>query len=638
MPQKRLSTLLGRVELRDRRGSHDPVVHNICHDSRDVTPGSLFVATRGFHTDGHDFIEDALAGGAVALVVERGDAIPEGPGSGAGAGAGFSSRAAAGTGADAGSDSGAGFSSGADAGTGADAGSDSGAGFSSGADAGAGSVPVAVVADARRALSALAAAFYDDPSHELFVIGVTGTDGKSSTASFTEQILNAAGYPTGLVSTVSVKTGETTHKNPNRQSTPEPERLHGYLADMRDAGRRFAVVEATSHGLSLRTARLADVQFRAAVFTNLSHEHLEFHGTLDQYRSDKANLFRALDGAGADAFGVVNAADEHAPYMAGATGRPVFRYGIEEKARKNPSPGVAANESAAPNTFPAAGGAANDGAADRTLGAETAAAPSDRLHLSARDLSPTIDGTSFTLADERGNTRRVCLPMPGTFQVENVLAALLAASRATGRSPLELADVLDGLEAVDGRLVPVGRNLPFAVVVDYAHTPNSYEKLFPIIRASTPGRIVAVFGSAGERDVEKRPLQGAVAARHAELIVICDEDPRGEDGQRILDEIAAGVAEAAPEKQKGVDYLVIPDRRQAIREAIDRARPGDTVVLLGKGHESSMIYADGPRPWNEAEVARAVLSEAGYAVEGGAEEGGSKRRQGESAHIEEATR
>lgn len=598
MPQKRLSTLLGRVELRDRRGSHDPVVHNICHDSRDVTPGSLFVATRGFHTDGHDFIEDALAGGAVALVVERGDAIPEGPGSGAGAGAGFSS----------------------------------------GADAGAGSVPVAVVADARRALSALAAAFYDDPSHELFVIGVTGTDGKSSTASFTEQILNAAGYPTGLVSTVSVKTGETTHKNPNRQSTPEPERLHGYLADMRDAGRRFAVVEATSHGLSLRTARLADVQFRAAVFTNLSHEHLEFHGTLDQYRSDKANLFRALDGAGADAFGVVNAADEHAPYMAGATGRPVFRYGIEEKARKNPSPGVAANESAAPNTFAAAGGAANDGAADRTLGAETAAAPSDRLHLSARDLSPTIDGTSFTLADERGNTRRVCLPMPGTFQVENVLAALLAASRATGRSPLELADVLDGLEAVDGRLVPVGRNLPFAVVVDYAHTPNSYEKLFPIIRASTPGRIVAVFGSAGERDVEKRPLQGAVAARHAELIVICDEDPRGEDGQRILDEIAAGVAEAAPEKQKGVDYLVIPDRRQAIREAIDRARPGDTVVLLGKGHESSMIYADGPRPWNEAEVARAVLSEAGYAVEGGAEEGGSKRRQGESAHIEEATR
>jgi UDP-N-acetylmuramoyl-L-alanyl-D-glutamate--2,6-diaminopimelate ligase len=202
--------------------------------------------------------------------------------------------------------------------------------------------------------------------------------------------------------------------------------------------------------------------------------------------------------------------------------------------------------------------------------------------------------------------------MPGTFQVENVLAALLAASAATGRPALELADAVEHLTPVEGRLVPVTREAPFSVVVDYAHTPNSYDKLFPIIRASTPGRIIAVFGSAGERDIEKRALQGAVAARHCELIVLCDEDPRGEEPAAILRAIESGIREADPDRRPDEGYLVIEDRRSAIRAAVDRARPGDTIVLLGKGHERSIIYADGPRPWNEAEVALEVLIEAGY--------------------------
>jgi UDP-N-acetylmuramoyl-L-alanyl-D-glutamate--2,6-diaminopimelate ligase len=198
------------------------------------------------------------------------------------------------------------------------------------------------------------------------------------------------------------------------------------------------------------------------------------------------------------------------------------------------------------------------------------------------------------------------------FQVENVLAALLAAAGATGRSALELADAVETLTPVEGRLVPVGRETPFAVVVDYAHTPNSYEKLFPIIRASTPGRIIALFGSAGERDIEKRALQGAVAARHCELIVLCDEDPRGEEPAAILKAIESGINAADPDRRRGDGYLVIEDRRAAIRAAVDRAEPGDTIVLLGKGHERSIIYAEGPRPWNEAEVALEVLIEAGY--------------------------
>ncbi|MFP4565418.1 MAG: UDP-N-acetylmuramoyl-L-alanyl-D-glutamate--2,6-diaminopimelate ligase [Spirochaetaceae bacterium] len=531
MPSKRLSILLSETETSEIRGSTDPLITAICYDSRAVTEGSLFVAVTGFHVDGHAYLEEALGRGAAAVVVERREAAASVP-----------------------------------------------------AD-----VPLVVVPRSRPALSSIAAVFYDHPSRDLFVIGVTGTDGKSSTVAFTEQILTTAGFRTGLISTVTVKTGDTLEKNPNRQSTPEAVELQGYLAAMRASGRDIAVVEATSHGLSARTSRLADVEFDAAVFTNLSHEHLEFHGSFEQYRDDKANLFRALDrtaeaaetapgGTGRRRFAIVNAGDEHADYMAAATRRPVLRYGIT----------------------------------DEPDGPGLRAAPAQRLDLAARDLNPGIDGTGFTLIDGTGNTRALRLPMPGAFQVENVLAALLAASAATGMSPLELAEAVETLVPVEGRLVPVGRATPFAVVVDYAHTPNSYEKLFPIIRASTPGRIIAVFGSAGERDIEKRALQGAVAARHCELIVLCDEDPRGEEPASILRAIEEGIHAADPDRRRGDGYLVIEDRREAIRAAVDRAKPGDTVVLLGKGHERSIIYAEGPRPWNEAEVALDVLIEAGY--------------------------
>ncbi len=539
MPSKRLSILLGETETTEIRGSGDPLITSIRYDSRAVTDGSLFVAVTGFHVDGHDYIGDAIARGAAAVVVERPEtagAVPP-------------------------------------------------------------DVPLVVVPRSRPALSSIAAVFYDHPSRDLLVIGVTGTDGKSSTVAFIEQILTAAGFRTGLISTVTVKTADTLEKNPNRQSTPEAVELQGYLADMRISGKEIAVVEATSHGLSARTSRLADVDFDLAVFTNLSHEHLEFHGSFEQYRDDKANLFRALDRAPrgdestegraegaaageADAprFAVVNAGDEHGEYMAGATRHPTLRYGISGE----------------------------------PAGSGLRAAPAAVLDLSARDVSPGINGTSFTLADGAGNSRALRLPMPGVFQVENVLAALLAAAGATGRSPLELADAVETLVPVEGRLVPVGRETPFAVVVDYAHTPNSYEKLFPIIRASTPGRIIALFGSAGERDIEKRALQGAVAARHCELIVLCDEDPRGEEPAAILRAIEEGINAADPDRRRGEGYLVIEDRRTAIRAAVDRAEPGDTIVLLGKGHERSIIYAEGPRPWNEAEVALEVLIEAGY--------------------------
>ncbi|MFP4067021.1 MAG: Mur ligase family protein [Spirochaetaceae bacterium] len=526
MPEKRLSTLLAAAEG-TLHGAGDPPVRGLRYDSREVRPGELFAALPGLHVDGHNYLRDAVDRGAVAVMVDRGHV-----------------ETAAGLG-----------------------------------------VPVVAVEQPRRALSAVAAAFYDHPSRDLRVIGVTGTDGKSSTVSFIEQLLSATGHPAGLVSTVSLKTADAPRGNEARQSTPEAPHLHGYLAEMRDAGKEFAVVEATSHGLSPRTSRLADVCFRTAVFTNLSHEHLEFHGSFEQYRRDKSELFRALDAAPGDAFGVVNAADANTAYFEEATKRPVLRYASIGSAD--------------------GGGPAEHEPAER----EQTVGDAARLDLVATDIEAGPESITFSVVVPGVSSRPVYLPMPGEFQVDNVLAALLTVSQATARPALELAEHVPHLTPLEGRLFPVGRNLPFSVVVDYAHTPASYEKLFPMMRRTTSGRIIAVFGSAGERDVEKRALQGATAARHCELVVLCDEDPRGEDRLRILRDIEHGIRSA-----EGADYLIVPDRREAIRAAVDRAQPGDTVLLLGKGHEKSIIYADGPRPWNEAEVAAEVLAEAGYDI------------------------
>jgi len=507
-PAVPLASLLDDVPVLELRGDAATQVTGISYDSRDVQPGHLFVALEGVHADGHRFIGDALARGAAAVLHSR-----------------PLERAAA---------------------------------------QAAGSRFAAVrVADTRRSLSPVAAAFHGRPSRRLKVIGVTGTDGKSSTTWFIHQLLGFAGRRSGFLSTVSFQPGDAVVKNPFRQSTPEAPEVHGMLAEMAAGGREFAIVEATSHGLSDRTNRLGDVLFDAGVLTNVTHEHLEFHGTFERYRSDKANLFRRL-GRPKDMdcprFGVVNADDPSAAYFRDAAAVPVYSY--------------------------------------------SAAQPAD---LFAGDVRHDLAGTTFRLRTAAGS-REARIDFPGPFWVENALAAVLAVSRMLAADPLELAPWASRLTCVTGRMDYVALGQPYDVVVDYAHTPGAFARLFPWIRSVSRGRIIAVFGSAGERDPAKRPLQGQVASRWCDVVVLTDEDPRGEDGMAILGEIAAG----CEGKTRGTDLFLERDRPAAIRLAFGIARPGDVVLLLGKGHEGSIIGPAGSAAWDERAEAERALREAGY--------------------------
>jgi len=498
-----LRTLLDDVSVLELRGEPATPVTGISYDSRDVRPGHLFVALEGVHADGHRFVDDALARGATAILHSRPLPAP------------------------------------------------------------AAGVAYARVADTRQALSPIAAAFHGRPSRKLKVIGVTGTDGKSSTTWFIHQLLGMAGRRSGFLSTVAFQPGDEVVKNPFRQSTPEAPEVHGMLAEMAAGGREFAVVEATSHGLSDRTNRLGDVLFDAGVLTNVTHEHLEFHGTFERYRSDKAHLFRRLGRPKAvdcPRFGVVNADDPSAAYFREAATAPVLSY--------------------------------------------SAARPAD---LFAADVRHDRSGTTFRLCTAIGS-REARIGIPGPFWVENALAALLAASRMLGADPLELASWASRLTSVTGRMDFVARGQPFDVVVDYAHTPGAFERLFPWMRAVGRGRIIAVFGSAGERDPGKRPMQGRAAARLCDVVVLTDEDPRLEDRAAILEQIAAG----CEGKTRGVDLFLEPDRPAAIRLAFALARPGDAVLLLGKGHEGSIIGPSGSAAWNERAEAERALGAMGY--------------------------
>lgn len=482
-------------------GALDNEINGIVYDSRDVIPGSCFVALEGLHTDGHRFIEAALKKGAAAVV------------------------------------------------------------FSKPLDEYSESVSWYQVKDTRAAMNRISAIYYDNPSKEMTVIGVTGTDGKSTTVSFIQQLLSLEGEKAGLLSTVNIDTGSGLKPNPFRQSTPESPHIQRILREMADNGNRFAVVEATSHGLSPKTGRLSEVDFDVAVLTNVTHEHIEFHGSHEQYRMDKSNLFRAIakKAETENSFGVINADDDWVEFFLDASGMsPVFTFSLKD--------------------------------------------PEADLYVSQYSCDPT--GTDFTLVIP-GETRESRINLPGLFNVENVMAALLVVSELLDCSPLELAEHIPLLLGVKGRMTRINAGQSYHVLVDYAHTPGSFEKLLPSLKENTEGRLIVVFGSAGERDTDKRMEQGEIADEYCDLIILTDEDPRGEDRMAILRDIAEGISS----KEEGKTLFLIPDREEAIRKAVELAREGDMLVTLGKSHETSIIQADGPTPWDEIEVVTRILKE-----------------------------
>jgi UDP-N-acetylmuramoyl-L-alanyl-D-glutamate--2,6-diaminopimelate ligase len=341
-------------------------------------------------------------------------------------------------------------------------------------------------------------------------------------------------------------------------------------------GCEYAVAESSSHGLSEQTNRLGDVEFHSAVMTNVTHEHLEFHRTWEQYRYDKANLFRALDryspsetAPSRAQFGVVNADDKSRLYFAQATKQKIYTFSVS--------------------------------GAEADLALET--------------INSGSGGSQYRVFDKAENERvEIRDNLPGAYNAGNVLAALLAVSGLTGLPVREIVPFISSLKPVRGRMTAISKGQPFEVVVDYAHTPSSFKAIFPPLRErlnGTGGRIISVFGSAGERDTQKRPEQGKIAAEFSDCLVFTDEDPRGEKPMDILEEIAAGL-ETGGRFNRDENVFLIPDRPSAIRKALTLARSGDLVLLLGKGHENSIIYADYVMPFDEIVETEKALSEMGF--------------------------
>lgn len=481
-------------------GDEHAVVNGIAIDSREVNPGNLFVALRGGYFDGHAFVPQARERGAAALMVE--EEIDVG-------------------------------------------------------------LPLIVTGNTRSALALVAAEFYDSPSTDLSAIGVTGTDGKTTTCSLINDVLRADGRRTGTIGTVAVRIGESTAPHESRQTTPESLDVQRFLREMVDHGVEWAILEATSHGLDLH--RLDHVAFQIAAVTNITHEHLEHHKTIEGYRRAKGILFDRVAARGGTA--VINVDDPGGRQMlAHARGAKVITYGLVD--------------------------------------------PSAEIR--AIDVRSAVSGSSFRL--QIGAQTRPCqIPLVGGYNVENALCAA-AVGLAAGVPLKTIHEALERASPVPGRMTTIDNGQPFAVIVDYAHTPESLSKILQLLRTlNRDGRIIVVTGSAGERDVEKRVLQGAACQRLADVSIFTTEDPRFEDPERIIAQIAAGAIDAGG--VEGQSYYRVTDRLAAIRSACSLGVAGDVILLAGKGHERSIIWGLEKRPWDEESAARQVLCELGFGTE-----------------------
>jgi UDP-N-acetylmuramoyl-L-alanyl-D-glutamate--2,6-diaminopimelate ligase len=454
-------------------------IADLAYDARDATAGSLFFCVPGSRADGHDFAAEAVANGAAALVVERPLELE---------------------------------------------------------------VPQLMVEDARRAMGVAADEFFERPTEELELAGVTGTNGKTTTAFLLYSILAAGGRRPGLLGTIESRVGG--ERRPALRTTPEAIDLQRSFREMLDGGDRSCALEATSHGSEL--GRLDRVRFSALVFTNLTQDHLDFHGTIERYFDAKRRLFT----------------EEHPP-AAVNVGDPYGRRLAEELQGHDQL-----------LTF----GFADDA----------------ELRPEGLDLGPR--GARFTAGGLDLETR-----LRGRFNVENVLGAV-AAARLLGIEDDAIARGVRELRGVPGRFEAVDEGQPFAVLVDYAHTPDSLENVLRTARDLAQNRLICVFGCGGDRDRGKRPLMGSIASELADLAIVTSDNPRSEEPDAIIGEIVAGAAG---------EIEVEPDRREAIARAIDAAQEGDVVVIAGKGHEQGQQFADRTVPFDDRDVAREALRRLG---------------------------
>lgn len=474
------------MRLRDLTGSpgvEDVEITNLAYVSDRVEPGALFFCVSGFKADGHDFADIAVKRGAVALVCER----PLGLG-----------------------------------------------------------VPEVIVDDVRAQMAKLADRFFGGPSDELKVIGITGTNGKTTSAFLLRSVFEAAGWGCGLLGTI--QTVIAGHVAPAVRTTPEAIDLQGMFREMLDGGDRVCAMEVSSHALALN--RAAAVRFAAAIFTNLTQDHLDFHESMDDYFAAKRKLFELTTGPR-----VTNIDNAYGRHL------------------------------------------------DSDFKCISTSAQGNQAHYRALDPKSSFGGTSF-ICEARGDRFPVEIKLPGHYNIANTLG-VIAVAESLGAQREAIVSGLASAAGVPGRFEPVDQGQPFGVIVDYAHTPDSLENVLHAARPLTQGKLIAVFGAGGDRDRGKRPLMGEAAARGSDLAIVTSDNPRSEAPESIVEQVLEGARSAGGDAE--VESVI--DRRAAIEHACAVAEPGDMVVIAGKGHEQGQEFADGKTiPFDDATVAREAIA------------------------------
>jgi UDP-N-acetylmuramoyl-L-alanyl-D-glutamate--2,6-diaminopimelate ligase len=495
-----LASLLEGVELRSAAPLLDLRIRQIACDSRKAQPGTLFVAIHGVCTDGNLYAKDAASRGTVVVISEN-------P-----APADWSRE-----------------------------------------------VAWVQVAEPRKALAITSTNFFGKPASALKLVGVTGTNGKTTTTSLIDSLIRTSGAKTGLFGTVAYRTPRGEYPAPN--TTPESLELQSFFAEIRDAQGSYAVLEASSHALALD--RLWGCHFAAAVFTNLTRDHIDFHQTFDNYFEAKRRLFEGTGGGSPD-YAIVNTDDEWGKKLLGL-GKKTLTYGLQNGA-----------------------------------------------DLTVKKFQLSFNGLNFTAQTPNGKIQ-VQSRLVGRINVYNILAAI-GAGLALGFSNETIEAGIRNLEAVSGRFQRIDLGQPFLVVVDYAHTDDALENLIGTAgELNTEGRIITLFGCGGSRDRTKRPIMGETAGRLSDLTILTSDNPRKEDPLKIISDVVVGIQKSAGK------YLIEPDRAKAIAMAIDEAREGDIVLLAGKGHENYQIFADRTIHFDDREEAQKALRDRGF----GEPQGGS---------------
>ncbi|MCD1261612.1 UDP-N-acetylmuramoyl-L-alanyl-D-glutamate--2,6-diaminopimelate ligase [Paenibacillus athensensis] len=489
----KLQELASSLLISRIHGDSGTEVTGIQFDSRMVRPGDLFLCIPGLVADGHDFAPKAVEAGAAALVTERVLALD---------------------------------------------------------------VPQLVVKDARYAMAVLAAHFYGYPGQEMKMIGVTGTNGKTTSTYLIEKILSDQGFRTGMMGTIQMKIGDVYTEM--ERTTLEALDLQRHLRDMRDAGAEYCVMEVSSHALEL--GRVKGVHFRTGIFTNLTQDHLDYHGTMENYRAAKGLLFSRLgNDFHADPakrqYAVLNADDPASELYARVTSAQVITYGIYNE-----------------------------------------------CDVRATDIHISAQGTRFRVVTFAGEAE-FSMKLVGKFNVYNALGAI-ASTLAEGVPLDRIRHSLEGVTVVNGRMEVVDAGQPYLVLVDYAHTPDGLENALTTIRDFAEGQVYTVFGCGGDRDRTKRPLMGKVTATYSDYLFVTSDNPRTEDPAAILQDIVPGIVEAglAPDR-----YELIVDRTEAIRKALAKAGPQDVVLIAGKGHETYQIIGKVKHDYDDRLVARAAI-------------------------------